>query len=141
MVSRFFVWGFMPNDYNGSQIGVNGLHKARYMIGDTGRLLDKNNEVIWLLSDDEVTAAISGGFNEGVATLCDGLINRFAQEPDRYEDEANVKLEWVNRLKGWESLARRLRLIPSDGATGGSQPPTAVSGIMADPSGTSKLGV
>lgn len=127
--------------YDGSLIGSNGLNKARYMIGDTGRIKDRDNAPVWLLEDEEINAAITSNFNEGVATLCDGLVNRFSQEPDRYEDEANVKVEWTNRLRGWENLAKRLRLTPVDGPTGGSQPPTAVSSVMSDPGGFDKLGV
>lgn len=100
------------------------LDRARYALGDTGRLY-KDNVQVWLLKDETILAEIhpSKGYRQGVAFLADGLITRFAQEPDEYEEESGLKVRWNERIDAWERLAARMRSplpIGESPAVGGS---------------------
>lgn len=85
--------------------------RARFMLGDTGALLDDAGGQVWLLQDETLDALIETyGFREAVALAADGLVARFAQEPDSYADEGGVKVEWRERIDAWRDLAKRMRV-------------------------------
>jgi hypothetical protein len=133
-----------PN-YDASQIGSNTIHRARFLLGDVGKLLDNDGAPMYLVSDEELTALIgstAAGFHEGVASACDHLVNRFSQEPDKFEDATQARVEWTNRLKGWSELAKRLRATaPGETQPGATPPPTAVAGTLPNPPGMDSLGL
>ena len=84
--------------------------RARFIVGDTGELLDSSGEQVWLLQDETIEALLSQfGYAEGVAQICEALISRFAQEPDQYEEEGGIQVRWSERIKAWKELARRMR--------------------------------
>ena len=100
----------MVNTYDGTILGTDSTMRARYQLGDTGRILDDDDETVWLLDQEEIEGMIVAyGYAEGVAQLADGLAVRFAQEPDEYEDEGGVKVRWTERVAQWVNLAKRLR--------------------------------
>lgn len=100
----------MANSYDKATLSSDPVMRARYMLGDTGRLKDDAGATVWLLDQEEIDALITTfGFSEGVAQLADGLAVRFAQEPDKYADEGGVEIEWSSRINAWQSLANRLR--------------------------------
>jgi hypothetical protein len=93
----------MAFTYDKSQLDTSHLFRARFQLGDT----DHTNP---LVDDDEINALITVyGYAEGVAQVADGLVSKFAQEPDEYEDEGGVKVKWGQKIKVWQDLARRLR--------------------------------
>lgn len=131
--------------YDATQIGSNTIHKARFLLGDVGKLFDPEGAPMYLVSDEELTALIGStgaAFHEGVASACDHLVNRFSQEPDKFEDATQARVEWTNRLKGWSELAKRLRATaPGETQAGATPPPTAVTGVLPNPTGMSLLGL
>lgn len=131
--------------YDATQIGSNTINRARFLLGDVGKLLDAEGEAMYLVSDEELTALIGStgaAFHEGVASACDHLINRFSQEPDKFEDATQARVEWTSRLKGWSDLAKRLRATaPGETQAGATPPPTAVTGVLPNPPGMNLLGL
>lgn len=98
------------NSYDKTALKTDPVMHARYMLGDTGRLKDDAGATVWLLDQEEIQGLIDlNGFNEGVAQLADGLVTRFAQDPDKYADEGGVETEWTERIKAWKELAKSLR--------------------------------
>ena len=144
--SPVFVCGTMPTfTYNALQIGSYTIHKARFLLGDVGKLLDPDGNALWLVSDEELTALIgttAAAFHEGVASACDHLVSRFSQEPDKFEDATQARVEWTNKLKGWADLGKRLRATaPGETQAGATPPPTAFTGVLPSPSGIDLLGL
>ncbi|RYG38230.1 hypothetical protein EON81_04235 [bacterium] len=87
------------------------LDRARFALGDTGRLLDEVGEQVWLLADDTIIAELAPpqGYRFGLSVLAEGLAVRFAQDPDDYEEEDGIKVKWTERVPAWEKLAARMR--------------------------------
>lgn len=131
--------------YDASLIGSNTIHRARFLLGDVGKLLDAAGAPMYLVSDEELTALIgstAAAFHDGVASACDHLVSRFSQEPDKYEDATQARVEWANRLKGWSDLAKRLRATaPGETQAGATPPPTSMSSVLVSPSGIDLLGL
>lgn len=93
----------MAATYDATDLQGSELFRARFALGDT----DVANA---LLQDEEIEAQIAMyGYAEGVALCCDGLVTRFAQDPDEASDEGGVKVVWRERIAAWKDLAKRLR--------------------------------
>jgi hypothetical protein len=87
--------------------------RARYALGDTGVLIGPEGNPVWLLQDETLDSLIAcNGYNEGLALAADGLVARYAQEPDVYLDASGVRVEWGSRLDAWVALAKRMRAQP-----------------------------
>lgn len=101
----------MANSYDPSVLATDAVMRARYLLGDTGRLKDDAGATVWLIDQEEIAGLLAGApaFNEGVAQCADGLATRFAQEPNKYRDEAGVEIDWRDRVRTWLDLANRLR--------------------------------
>lgn len=93
----------MAFSYDSEALATSSLYRARFQLGDTDSARP-------LLQDAEITGMIAVyGDAEGVAQLADGLVSKYAQEPDEYEDEGGVKVKWSYKVKIWQDLAKRLR--------------------------------
>jgi hypothetical protein len=89
------------------------VSRIRFDLGDT-------DVAAALLEDETITAMaarLGGDERRATLQLASGLMARFAMEPDKIElaeDEGSVT--WGSRLKGWESLIRRLTAEISEAA-------------------------
>jgi hypothetical protein len=95
------------------------LDRLRFAVGDT--------EVAEaLLPDESYEAALAmydGDERRATLVLAEGLIARYAREPEKVVvEDSRVEVSWKERLAGWTALVARLRAELS-GSHGGTRRP------------------
>lgn len=106
--------------------------RARRRLGDVGRLRDSAGEVIWLMPNETIDALIEReGFGEALAIAADSLRAEYASEPDVFEDESGVRVEWKSRFDAWRDLAKQMRASRQAGSEV-AQPSRIASGKLTD---------